>query len=383
MRSVAILGVKRLPVGEHWDATLRELGAQAVQGALAESNTQRPDALILGNAYGATFSSQTQAASLIADYAGLRGVETWTTEAGDASGGAALRAGYLAIASGAVETVAVVGAEKATDMVGAAHTRARNISLDADFEALHGATLTALAALVMRRYMYEYGVPLEAFEGFSINAHANGKRSEHAMYRNVLKAGAFAKAGMVADPVTLFDGAPDGDGAAAVVLTTAERAADLVAQPIYITGSAVASDTLTLQERADLLHLSAVEQSVKRALAQAGIAREAVHLFELHDAYTILTALTLEAAGFAAQGEGHRMANDTAIGLSGRLPISTFGGLKSRGNPCGATGVYQAVEATLQLRGQAEANQVKNAQVAMIQSVGGMGTSVFTHILQS
>jgi acetyl-CoA C-acetyltransferase len=382
MRDVAIIGVGQAPVGEHWDTGLRMLAGDAIRAALNDAGRNQVDALYVGNAYGATFSSQQHLGVLLADYAGLTGVEAYTVEAAEASGGAALRTGYLAVASGAVDTALIVGVEKSTDTLAAAHVRARNTSLDADYEAAHGTTLPALAALLMRRYMYEYGVELEAFEGFSINAHANARTNEYAMFRNALRAGAFAKAGMVADPVTLFDGAPDADGAAAVVLTAAERAVDMVPQPIRITASAVATDTLTLHERPDLLYLHAANLSANRAYQQAGISPIDADLFELHDAFTIMSALTLEATGFAERGQGWRLAQDGTIGLTGSLPISTFGGLKARGNPMGATGVYQAVEACLQLRGQAGTNQVKDAKVALIQNLGSLGSTAVTHVLQ-
>ncbi len=380
MRSVSIIGVGQTPVGEHWDTSLRMLGTDAARAALDDAGISEVDALYVGNAYGAAISSQSQIAPLIADYAGLNGVEALTVEAAEASGGAALRMGYLAVASGAVDTVMVLGVEKSTDMIGTARTLARSVSLDADYEAIHGATLPALAALLMRRYMEEFGVDLSAFEGFSINAHANGSKNANAMFRNRIKPGAFARAPMIADPVSLFDSAPDADGAAAVILTSAERAADLVPQPIRITGSAAASDTLALHDRDDLFALKAIQLSTRKALAQAQVEREAVSLFELSDAFTILSVLTLEAAGFGERGAGWKLADQ--IGLEGRLPISTFGGLKSRGNPVGATGVYQALEAVLQLRGAADANQVAGAQVALIQSVGGLGSTAITHVLQ-
>ena len=381
MRDVAIIGIGQTPVGEHWDTSLRALGADAVRAALDDAGIPAVDALYVGNAYGASISSQSHLAPLIADHSGLNSIEAYTIESAEASGGAALRAGYLAVASGAVETVMVLGVEKSTDMIGTARTRARSVSLDADYEAIHGATQPALAALLMRRYMHEFGVELSAFENFSINAHTNGSKNANAMYKNKIKPGAFAKAPMIADPVSLFDSAPDADGAAAVILTSVERAVDLVPQPIRITGSGAASDTLALHDRDDLFGMKAITLSTNKALMQAGITRDAINLFELHDAFTILSVLALEAAGFAERGDGWRLADQ--IGLEDSLPISTFGGLKSRGNPVGAAGVYQAMEAVLQLRGTAGANQVTDAKVALIQSVGGLGSAVFTHVLQT
>lgn len=381
MRDVAIIGIGQTPVGEHWDSSLRMLAADAARLALEDSGRSSVDALYVGNAYASTLSSQSQLGALIADYAGLGNAEATVIEAGDASGGAALRAGYLAVASGAVEVAMVLGVEKSTDMVGSPRVRARSVSLDADYEAVHGATLTAMAALLMRRYMYEHGVGLEAFEGFSINAHANAKTNASAMYHNTLKPGAFAKAGMVSDPVSLFDGAPDADGSAAVILAAADHAVDMVPHPVRILGSAGATDTLALQDRTDPLYFKAANISAHKAYQQAGIEPRSVNLFELHDGYTILSALTLEATGFAARGEGWKLAQDGSISLKGRLPICTFGGLKARGNPAGATGIYQAVEAVLQLRGQAGANQVADARVALIQSLGGIASTAYTHVL--
>jgi acetyl-CoA C-acetyltransferase len=137
-----------------------------------------------------------------------------------------------------------------------------------------------------------------------------------------------------------------------------------------------------LQDRQDPLCLSAVERSVNKALSQARITHDEIDLFELHDAYTILSAMSLEAAGFAERGHGWELAQNSQLGLEGQVPISTFGGLKSRGNPAAASGVYQAVEASLQLRNEAGNNQVKNAKVAMIQNLGGLASTAISHILQ-
>ena len=383
--SVSIVGAGMIPVREHWSRGIGELAVEAGALALHDADLKQVDALYIGNAYGATFNQQTQLGSSIASQIGLEGAEAYTCEAGDASGGVALRTGYLAVASGAVKSVLVIGVEKATDIVGSARVAARTVSLDADFESVNGATLTALAALLMRRYMLEHGVELAQFEGFSVNAHRNGSRNSLAMYRNELRSGAFGKAPMIADPVSLFDSAPDGDGAAAVVMVASEPAADLVPNPVVIRGSAVATDSLMLQGRADPLALAAVTRSTQLCLAQAGISLDEIDAMELHDAYTIMTALSLEATGISERGQGWSWAQDggARIAQNGERPISTFGGLKSRGNPSGATGVYQAVEAVLQLRGEAGENQIEGAEHILIQNVGGLGATVATHILSA
>ena len=385
MKPVAIVGVGMTPVREHWSLSIGELAEAAGRAALADAGLAAVDALYVGNAYGAAYNQQTQLGSLIAGDLGLAGVESYCCEAGDASGAAALRTGYLAVAAGAAKTALVLGVEKATDMVGLARNSARSVSLNADYEAVNGATLTAMAALLMRRYMLEHQVELAQFEGFSVNAHRNGAHNPKAMYRNLLRAGAFSKAPMIAEPVSLFDSAPDADGAAALVLAPADEAVDLVPQPVLLAGSAVATDSLMLQERADPLHFAAVSRSTALALNQAGLSPSDLDLLELHDGYTIMTALALEAMGFSARGSGWRWARagGEQLALNGELPISSFGGLKSRGNPSGATGVYQAVEATLQLRGEAGENQVAKAETALVQNLGGLASSAVTHILRA
>ena len=385
MKRVSIIGAGMIPVREHWSRGIGELAEEAGRLALDDAGLSSVDALYVGNAYGASYNQQTQLGSLIASQLELVGIESYNCEAGDASGGVALRTGYLAVASGAVKTAMVLGVEKATDIVGPARATARSVSLDADYETVNGATLAALAGLLMRRYMHEYGVELNQFEGFSINAHRNGSRNPCAMYGNLLRSGAFAKAPMIAEPVSLFDSAPDADGAAAIVLAGADMAADLVPTPVTISGSAVATDSLMLQDRSDLLHLSAVSRSADQALKQAGLSLGDISFMELHDAFTVLTTLTLEAMGFSDRGFGWTLAQEagTRISLEGDLPISTFGGLKSRGNPSGATGIYQAVEAALQLRGAAGGNQVAGAEHALVQNIGGLGATVVTHILSA
>ncbi len=383
MHEVAIVGIGQTPVGEHWSSSLRMLAADAIKAALDDADLEQVNALYVGNAYGATYSSQTQLGSLIADFAGLNNIEAYSIEAGDASGGAALRTAYLAVASGAVETALVLGVEKSTDSIAGSRVQARSVSLDGDYETPHGATLTALAAILMRRYMHQYQVELSAFEGFTINAHANGAKNNFSMFKNLVKAGRYAKAPMIADPVNLFDNAPDADGAAALILTRLDRAEDMVPQPVRIAASAAASDSLALHDRPDPLYLKAANLSASKAYAQAGIQADAIDLFELHDSYTILSALTLEATGFAARGEGYQLAQNNAIGLAGSIPISTLGGMKARGNPAGAGGAYQVLEAVLQLRAAAGANQVAGAKIAMVQNLGGIGSTAITHILRT
>jgi acetyl-CoA C-acetyltransferase len=382
MSDIIVAGIGQTPVGEHWHLSLRQLAYQAYKAALLDSGGLKPDALYVGNMVAPVLSHQAHLGVLLADNLGLRGIEAATIEAGNASGGAALRMGWLAVASGQVDIALVLGVEKFTDQVGDAVEAAAAIILDADYEAVQGLTPTGVAALVMQRYLHETGAPRTAFAGFAINAHNHAASNPNAMFRNKIRPEVYEQAGMVADPLNMFDVAPWADGAAAVLLTRRDRLPGDYPHPIVrLSASSVVTDRLALHDRVNLLEFRAARQSVERACSKAGILPKDVDFFELCDSASVYAALSLEAAGFAEFGQGWRMAQESVIGLQGSLPVNTFGGWKARGNPGGASGVYQAVEAVLQLRGQAGANQVVNARRAMIQTLSGPASTAITHIL--
>lgn len=383
MIDVVIAGVGQMPVGEHWDISLRELALQAIEAARADAAGLQPQALIAANMLAPAVSGQAHLGALIADFAGLAGIEASAIEASGASGGAALRQAVMTVAAGAADVVLVVGIEKMTEQIASQVETAVAASIDSDFEAVQGMTPTAQAAILMRRYMHEHRVDHACFAGFPVVAHANGESNPNAMFRKAISREAYNRAGLVSDPLNLFDVAPSADGAAALVLTRSELIPpDFLHPLVRISGSSLVTDTLALHDRLDILAFNAARLSVERACRQAGILPSDVDLFEMYDAYSIYAALTLEAAGFAAPGQGWRLAEEGRLGLDGALPISTFGGLKARGNPGGATGVYQVVEAALQLRGQAGANQVTGARRALVQCLGGPASSAATHVLE-
>lgn len=379
---VVIAGVGQIPVGEHWGTPLRTLAAESILAALKDSPGLSPQVMYIGNALGVPVSRQANLGALLTDDAGLRGMEGVTVEAADASGGAALRAGLMAVLSGAVETALVVGVEKWTDVIGPESESMLSQMLDADFEAAQGLTPLSLAGLLFHRYLQEYEVSHDVFAGFPQVAHANGATNPNAMYQAPMREGAYERAAEAAEILNLFDVAPYADGAAAVVLTRADNLPKGWDKPqIRIIGSSLVTDTLSIHDRVTPLVWEAARLSVERACRRAGILPKDVDFFEYHDATSLHAALSLEAAGFASQGQGWMLARPEVIGLNGQIPVATFGGLKARGHPLGATGVYQAVEATLQLRGEAGQNQVKGARLGMVQSLGGMAATAVTHVL--
>ena len=383
MTDVVIAGIGQTEVGEHWEIGLRDLAFAAMQAAVNDAGGLKPQSLFVSNMLAPNLSNQAHLGVLLADYAGLLGIEAVTVEAAGASGGAALRQGYLAIASGLVDVALVVGVEKFTDKVGSGVDAALATTGDADFEAVQGMTPSAQAALLMKRYMHEYEVPADGFAGFALTAHANGVGNPCAMFRKAIKPDTYTKAEMVNDPINMFDMAPNADGAAAVLLTRRDLLPDGFTHPlIKIAGSAAASDTLALHDRKDMLYFDTAQISAGKAMKQAGLVLDDIDLFEYHDVFSIYAALQLESVGFAIRGKGWKLAADGEIGLQGRIPCATMGGMKARGFAGGAAGVYQAVEAVIQLRGQAGSNQVQNAKTALIQSLGGPASTAVSHILQ-
>ena len=380
MRPVAILGIGQTKIDEHWDKSLKELAGEAAFAALNDAGIERADMLYVGNMLSPIISHQNQLGTHLADWIGMWGAEATKIEAACGSGAAAFRAGLMAVASGEAESALVVGVEKMTDMAGHDVTSALATAADADYEGEQGVSFVSLNALVMRRYMHEFGWKHADFAPFSINAHANAMHNPNARLHQRITVEQFEKSSMVATPINLLDASPIGDGAAAAVIVPAEK---LAGRRIVVAGSASATDTIAVHSRRDPMFLSAAYASAKKAYEMAGIGSADIDVFELHDAFSIMSALSLEACGFAERGQGPRLGLENEITPKGRVPVCTRGGLKARGHPVGATGMYQIVEVVQQLRGECGETQVADAKIGMAQNIGGSGATILTHILRT
>jgi acetyl-CoA C-acetyltransferase len=384
MRQVAILGIGQIKIDEHWDLSLRELGGNAAFAAMHDAGMDKVDALFVGNMLSSMVSGQNQLGTFFSDWIGLWGQEAVKVEAACASGAAAFRAGLMAVSAGDIDSALVVGVEKMTDKAGHDVTAALATAADADYEVEQGISFVGINALIMRRYMYEFGWKHEDFAPFSINAHANAIHNPFARLHEKISVEKFEKSSMVATPINLLDASPIGDGAAAVIIVPAERVASLKGKPkITVAGSASATDSIAVHSRKDPLFLSAAYLSSKKAYELANVGPKDIDVFELHDAFSIMSALSLEACGFAERGQGVRLGLDNEISPTGRVPVCTRGGLKARGHPVGATGMYQIVEVVQQLRGECEKTQVDGATIGMAQNIGGSGATILTHILKA
>ncbi len=320
------------------------------------------------------------AAAIAAEEAGRPGLPTLRVENACASGGYAIQLAVDAVASGRRDVVLVVGLEKMTDVSNARRRYWLGVSGDTEWERLAGLTFAGVYGLMASRYEAEYGPVRDALTEVAVKNHANGALNPNAHFQKPVTREQVNSAPSVAAPLGLYDCCPVSDGAAALIVTRPEAARRFTDSPVYVVGSGVSSDHLAVQERKFITRLDASRSAAEEAFRNAPVDRKGLDFLELHDCFTIAELLALEDLGFAARGAAGKMTLSGATRLGGRLPVNPDGGLKAKGHPIGATGVSQAYEVFLQLRGQAGARQVGGAEHALTHNVGGSGATAAVHL---
>ncbi len=384
MRRVAIVGVGMTKFGEDWDRGFRDLIMEAGIKALEDANMrgEEIDALYGGTMAAGRLIGQEHITALIADNMGLNPIPATRVEAACASGGVALRSGYIAVASGLHDNVVVGGVEKMTDVSVEEATSALGGAGDQEWELFMGATFPSVYALMARRHMYEYGTKEEQMAQVAVKNHSNAAKNPFAQFQKEVSLEEVMNSKVVASPLKVFDCSPITDGAACVILTPLENAKKYTDTPVEIIASCQASDTLALAERKTLTALEATKVAAKKAFKMAKLEPKDIDLAEVHDCFTIAEILAIEDIGFFKKGEGGKATEDGKTALNSDITINPSGGLKGCGHPVGATGVKQAVEVTWQLRGQSHARQVDGAEVGMTHNVGGSGATCVVHIMR-
>jgi acetyl-CoA C-acetyltransferase len=391
MRPVVVAGAGMIPFERRDDDTLVDMIAVASLKAMDDAGLgdRSVDAVYVGNMASGLFNHQVSVASALVDRLSLMPAAADRIENGPASGGSAMKNGFLAVASGYAEVVLVVGGEKMREVIGPKATDIVAAMTHPQAEYIYGVTLPALAGLFTRLYMQKYGVTREHLTMVAIKNQENGLLNPYAHIRmKITMEGilthpqAHINSPVVADPLHLYDCCPVSDGSAAVLLTTEEIAKELKKPIVTIDGVGQATDTHTVHERSEPTELKAVIESSKKAFSMANAKPKDVDVAELHDAFTILEIAESEQAGFFPRGEGAKALErgDTRIG--GKLPINPSGGLKARGHPVGATGVAQIVELTWQLRGEAGERQVKKPKTGFSLNFGGFGNNVLAFVMR-
>jgi acetyl-CoA C-acetyltransferase len=380
MRDVAIVGAGMTRFGELWDFSLRDLFVDAAVQALASAGADHLDDLYIGNMSGGQFVGQEHIAPLMADHLGMAGVPATRVESACASGGAALRLGYMSVASGMSDLVMVAGVEKMTD--GADVTNVLATAADQENEVYQGITFPGLYAMIARAHMAKYGTTPEDLAWVSVKNHRHGARNAKAQFQREVTVEEVMASTMVADPLTLLECSPVSDGAAAVILCPLDQASKYTDRPVRIRGIGQATSSMALADRKDIAALDAVALAAERAYKASGITPQDVQVAEVHDCFAIAEIACIEALGFVPEGEGKDAASSGLTALGGKIPVNTSGGLKSKGHPVGASGVAQAIEIFEQLRGEAGERQVEGAHVGLTQNMGGSGASSVVHVFE-
>lgn len=362
---------------------LSEIAAYPIMMALKDCPVPKVDHLYVANMGACRLGHQSGLASAVIDTLSMTPAGAETIENGPASGASAIKQGYMAIASGLHDVVVVCGVEKmrevnnldATDFVA---TLTHPIA-----EYIYGVTLPSLAGMFTRLYMEKYGVTGRHLAMVAVKNHDNAMLNPFAHLKQKItlegildSPEAMTNNPYVADPLRFFDCCPISDGGACVVLVSEEIAKKLNKPLVRLAGVGQATDTHAVHEREEPTDLLAVRQAAAQSFAMAGVKPKDVSVAELHDAFTILEIVESEEVGFFKKGQGHLALERGETSLTGKLPINTSGGLKGKGHPVGATGVGQAHEIILQLRGEAGKRQVKDAKVGFTCNFGGFGNNV-------
>jgi len=380
MREVAIVGAGMTRFGELWQSSLRRMFTDAASEALASAGVKQVDSIYVGNMSAGRFVSQEHLGPLLAGELGQAGAAAVRVESACASGGVALRQGFMDVASGMSDLVLATGVEKMTD--GADVTEALATAADQELEAYHGITFPGLYAMIARAHMQRYGTTEEDLAWVSVKNHRHGAMNPKAQFGREVTVEQVMASTPVAEPLRLLHCSPVSDGAAAVLLCPLDQAARFTDRPIQIVGSGLATAPMALADREDPAVLDAVHRSAVKAYEMAGIGPADVDLAEVHDCFSIAEICCIEALGLVEKGTGRNAAGEGLTALGGRIPVNTSGGLKSKGHPVGATGVAQAIEIFEQLRGEAGDRQVLDAKVGLTQNMGGSGASSAVHVFR-
>jgi acetyl-CoA C-acetyltransferase len=382
MREVAVIGVGMTKWGELWEKSLREIFVETALLALDDAGVDKIDSLIVGSMSSGLFIGQEHLASLLADYLGQTPVPAARVESACASGGLALRTGFIEVASGMADIVLVSGVEKMTDVNGNEATYALGTAADQEYECYHGITFPGLYALIARAHMDKYGTTREQLAMVAVKNHHNGSMNPLAQYPYKITVDAVLNSVLVADPLRVLDCSPITDGAAAIILCPVDLAKKMKKPIVKIIGSGQATDAIALSSRKDITWIESTFQAAKKAYAMAGKRPDDIDVIEVHDCFTIAEICVTEALGLVEKGKGGKAVEEGLTSLQGKMPVNASGGLKAKGHPVGATGVAQAIEIVKQLRQEAGPRQVKEAKVGLTQNMGGSGGSSIVHIFE-
>jgi len=373
MPQVYVAGAGMTRIGKRSER-LPDLMADAGHAALRAAGRDEPEAIVVAAMNPEEFLGEGNFASLIATHMGFASTPAIRVETATSSGAAAIFAGYAMIASALHRSVLVVGGEKMTHLATPRVSEIIGRSID-PYERAYGATMPALAGLIMRVLMARHGVGARELAQVAVKNHANALRNPYAHFQQAVTVEEVMESRVVAEPLRLLHCCPISDGAAAVVLSS-ERA------PVRVAGIGQGTDTLAVRHRRALATFVATRAAAHAAYSMAGFGAERIDFAEIHDAFAPFELISLEDIGLVPLGKAGRATLDGETALDGRLPINPSGGLKARGHPLAATGIAQVVECVWQLTGRASGRQVEGRR-ALAHSIGGLATNNWVTILET
>ena len=362
MREVAIIGVGMIKMGKFPDRMLSSMGREAVLLAMKDAGVQRGD---IEAAYSGTLHGGSLLGQRIFKDLGMTGMPINNMENACSSGSSALREGWLGIGSGLYDMVIAVGSEKLSALGGGTLPLEKE-----DLEVSQGMVMPALYAMRARRYMADFGATKEDLAKVVVKSRKNASMNPLAQLTQPTTVEEVLNSRMIADPITLFQCCPTGDGAGAAVLCSLKKARKYTRHPVLIKASVLVSGKFEPGFR-DMTTPEITVRGSKLAYEMAGLDSKDIDVAEVHDAFSIAELLYYEALGFCKRGEATQLLNEGATNIDGRIPVNPSGGLISKGHPVGATGLAQLTEIVWQLRGQAGPRQVKDAKVGMTHCTGG------------
>lgn len=369
MRDVCIVGTGMIRFAKYPEKTLADIGWPAVKEALLDSRLppKEIDAVYCGTALGGMMAGQRIMKNL-----GITGMPIVNIENACSSSSTALAQAWLDISSGRHDAAVVVGVEKLTKFGGGTLPLERE-----DWEVNQGQVMPAVYAMRAQRYMHEYGLTARQLGEVAVKAHDHGALNPNAQIRKRVTIEEVMAARPVAGPFTLWHCCPTGDGAAALVLTTREKAKELKTDPVRVVASEVTSGIYTNGYR-DMTWAELTARGAHEAYKMAGVGPDDIDVAEIHDAFTIAELMYYEAFGFCERGKAYDLLASGRTSLGGDIVVNPSGGLLSRGHPIGATGAAQAVEIVRQLEGRSGEHQVKGAEIGLSHATGG-GIAGFDH----
>lgn len=384
MRPVAVIGIGKTQFGAFPDRDLRSLAAEAGRKCLEDGGLppSRVEAFYLGNFAGPSFAGQNHLAPYVGSAIGVTGVPSTRIEAACASSGSAFFHAWSAVAAGLYDFVLVVGVEKMTSQPTPRVAEILAGAGDVSGEVRAGATFPALFAMIARRHMHQYGTRREDLAAVAVKNHANGAKNPYAHMRKVITAEQALAGKPISDPLTVYDCSLVSDGAAAVLLAPAERAAEFTDKPVIVAGAAQTSDHVALEDKEDITTFPAVKAAAQKAYKMAGVAPGDIEFAEVHDCFTIAELIALEDLGFVAPGESGPYTSAGCTLTSGPKPVNASGGLKAKGHPVGATGVAQICDVAMQIRGEAGGLQLERRSLGLAQNLGGSGATAVVAIFR-